>query len=422
MALEQPVPNFTGHDYSDVVGDFSEHDRLLENDISQLTCSDEYQLEWTLNSFNDSELNDHLYHLFYCKKTENIALMRRWISYYVRQYPKQITAKAQPYLDSKKLTLEDWLRCARDGRRGDILCMFLLSLSTGVHTVVHLKNNKLWSTFKTIPETHSELLNICNQHLAYLGFGIFLRLERKPTQMKILGTITGADHETQQLLLQSIDAAPTHPLDSAMATIKTSYTSTLTGTTASTRLKDTMPPYTYTEKQTLASNVQLTGTTLPDTLPGTTTSSVRGKPKASAAAGSKEQLPRLQAELSGTTPFSPICTQSTLLHTTISSSWKKCQPIVSVITEGEPQLPPVKTDLISTTSQDSTEGIATTTHKRQSKVRLIPFQVQLTRLSEKELEKYMHNYDSKSVAILSRPSRLSPIVTRSLTRSKQPQR
>ena len=108
-ALEQPVPNFTGHDYSDVIGDFSEHDRLLENDISQLTCSDEYQLEWTLNSFNDSELNDHLYHLFYCKKTENISLMRRWISYYVRQYPKQITAKAQPYLNSKKLTLEDWL-------------------------------------------------------------------------------------------------------------------------------------------------------------------------------------------------------------------------------------------------------------------------------------------------------------------------
>ena len=88
LALEKPVPNFTGHEYSDVVGDFSEHDRLMESDISQLTCSDEYQLERTLNSFNDSELNDHLYHLFYCKKTKNITLMRRWISYYVRQYPK----------------------------------------------------------------------------------------------------------------------------------------------------------------------------------------------------------------------------------------------------------------------------------------------------------------------------------------------
>ena len=175
--------------------------------------------------------------------------MRRWISYYVRQYPKQIITKAKPYLDSKKLMLEDWLRCVRDGRCGDILCIFLLSLSTSIHTVVHLKNNKLWSTLKMIPVTHSKLLNICNQHLAYLGFGIFLRLERKPIQVRILGTITGANHETQQLLLQSIDAADessTRPMDSAMVTIKTSHTVTLTGTTASTRLetKDTMPAHT----------------------------------------------------------------------------------------------------------------------------------------------------------------------------------
>ena len=352
--------------------------------------------------------------------------MRRWISYYVRQYPKQITAKAQPYLNSKKLTLEDWLRCVRDGRRGDILCVFLLSLSTGVHTVIHLKNNKLWSTLKTIPATHSELLSICDQHLAYLGFGIFLRLERKPTQRKILGTVTGIDSETQQLLLQSIDAAatdkpPTCPLDSSMGTNKTSYTSILTGTTASTRLKDTMPPFTCMENKSLASNVQLSGTTLPDTLPGTTTSLARGKPKASAAAGSKEQLPRLQAELSGITPSSLRCTQSTLLHTTISSSRNKHQLRDSVIAEGEPQLPLTKTGLISTVLQDSTEDTATMTCKRQSKVCLIPFQVQLTRLTDKELEKYMHSYDSKLAAMLSHSSRLSPVVTRSLTKSKPPQ-
>ena len=58
---------------------------------------------------------------------------------------------------------------------------------------------------------------------------------------------------------------------------------------------------------------------------------------------------------------------------------------------------------------------------RQSKVCLIPFQVQLTRLSEKQIEKYSHSYASKPAATIPRPSRLSPIVTRSLTRSKQPQ-
>ena len=245
-ALEHPVPNFTGYDYSDVIGDFSEHDRLSEKDISQLICADEFQLERPLNSFNDRELNDHLYHLFYCKKTENILLMRRWISYYVRQYPKQITAIVQPYLNVKKLTLEDWLRCVKDGRRGDIMCVLLLSLSTGVHTVVHLNNNKLWSTLKTIPATHSELLRICDQHLAYLGFGIFLKLERKPIQKTILGTVTGIDNATQQLLLQSINAASadetaTCPQDSVVGTDKTSYTSTYTGTVPSFKLENTTP-------------------------------------------------------------------------------------------------------------------------------------------------------------------------------------
>ena len=108
-------------------------------------------------------------------------------------------------------------------------------------------------------------------------------------------------------------------------------------------------------------------------------------------------------------------------HTTITSSRNKHQPIDSVITEGEPQLPTAKTDLISTVLQDSTEATATRICKRQSKVRLIPFQVQLTRLSDKELEKYMHSYEFKSAATLSHSSRLSPVATRSLTRSKQPQ-
>ena len=421
-ALEHPVPNFTGYDYSDVIGDFLEHDRLSENDISQLVCSDEFQLEWTLNSFNDRELNDHLYHLFYCKKTENISLMRRWISYYIRQYPKQITAKVQPYLNSKKLTLEDWLRCVRDGRRGDIMCVFLLSLSTGVHMVVHLNNNKLWSTLKTIPATHSELLRICDQHLAYLGFGIFLKLERKSIQKNILGTVTGIDNETQQLLLQSINAASvdetaTHPLDSVVRTDKTAYTSTFTGTVSSIKLENTMPltgttlpeapPCTVTStilgkpKAGAASSgkeqlpllqvelsgitpsntrytqpTSLTGTTLPDALPYTVTSPIQRKPKASAAAGSKEQLPRLQAELSGMTPPSRRHTQSPSLHTSITLARNKHRTKDSVITEGESQLPPVKANLTSTVSRDSSSSSEATTTmicKKQSKVHLMPF-------------------------------------------------
>ena len=467
-ALEHPVPNFTGYDYSDVIGDFSEHDRLSEKDISQLICADEFQLERPLNSFNDHELNDHLYHLFYCKKTENISLMRRWISYYVRQYPKQITAIVQPYLNLKKLTLEDWLRCVKDGRRGDIMCVLLLSLSTGVHTVVHLNNNKLWSTLKTIPATHSELLRICDQHLAYLGFGIFLKLERKPIQKTILGTVTGIDNATQQLLLQSINAASvdetaTCPQDSVVGTDKTSYTSTYTGAVPSLKLENTTPltgttlskasSYTVTStipkaddasggkeqmpllqvelsgitpsNTRLIQPTSLSGTTLPEALPYTGTSHIRRKPKASAAAGSEEQLPRLQAELSGMTPHSRRHNQSSSYHTSTTLARNKRRTKDIINTESETQLSPVKTNLPSTVSRDSSSSSskATTTRicKKQSKVHLMPFQVQLTRLSDKELEKYLHSCDTEPASTPSSSARLSPIATRSVTRSKKPQ-
>ena len=92
----------------------------------------------------------------------------------------------------------------KEGRRGDILYVYLLSLATGVHTVVHLKHNKLWCTLKEIPKMHQELIKRCDKHLAYLGFGIFLRLNERPPPLNIIGTVSGCDPETQQLLLASV--------------------------------------------------------------------------------------------------------------------------------------------------------------------------------------------------------------------------
>ena len=57
LGVEPPLPNFTGHEYSELIGEFQEQDKLLESDKSKINCSDNFQLERTLNSFNDSELD-----------------------------------------------------------------------------------------------------------------------------------------------------------------------------------------------------------------------------------------------------------------------------------------------------------------------------------------------------------------------------
>ena len=149
----------------------------------------------------------------------------------------------------KKLSLDDWLHCVNEGRRGDILCVYLLSIATGVHTMVHLKN-KLWCTLCEKPQSHEEIFDRCEKHLVYLGFGIFLCLKKRSPPildtMPILGTVSSDDPDTQIELLHSVG-------------IKIKVESAFTGTTPTPKM-------------------------------------VR-HPKASAAAGSGAQLERVEAEM-----------------------------------------------------------------------------------------------------------------------------
>ena len=99
--------------------------------------------------------------------------------------------------------LKEWLKSVKEGRRGDILCVYLLSMATGTHTAVHLRNNRVWSTLEVMPTLHDNLMRQCDKHLVYLGLGVFLQLKEHPT-INILGTITGQDPETHKLLAASV--------------------------------------------------------------------------------------------------------------------------------------------------------------------------------------------------------------------------
>ena len=156
-AKEETVPNFTGYLYSETIEDFAERDRISESELKDLACHAKYYLERNLNSFTDAELNDHLYRIYYPKRMDT-QVLRRYLAYFVNLYPKQITQKVNTYLESKKLTLDEWLKSVKDGRRGDILCVFLLSMATASHTAVHLKHNKIWSTLNHKPSSHDELM------------------------------------------------------------------------------------------------------------------------------------------------------------------------------------------------------------------------------------------------------------------------
>ena len=96
---EETLPNFTGHPYSDTIQDFAECDRILESDLNSLECYDKFHLERGLNSLNDMELNDHLYGIYYAKWVDSTMVLRRWIIFFVKQYPRQIAKRVGNYLE-----------------------------------------------------------------------------------------------------------------------------------------------------------------------------------------------------------------------------------------------------------------------------------------------------------------------------------
>ena len=126
--------------------------------------------------------------------------MHTWTGFFVRQYRTKISKRVKPYLDSKKLSLDDWLMSVKHGRRGNILLIYVLSIMKGLHTCIHLLNGIIWSTLRAVPIHHAELMEQCDINLGYFGFGIYLQLIKchMPT---VLGTIQCDNPDTLNKLL-----------------------------------------------------------------------------------------------------------------------------------------------------------------------------------------------------------------------------
>ena len=136
-----------------------------------------YKLEAPLNHFSDMMLNHHLYTMRKKGKLETLELMRKLLCFFIRRYQRALEPNVTEYLQSKKLTLDDWLNAVKSNRCGDIVCVYFLSMIMGNLTFIHLKNDKVWSALKTVPLLHCELIECCEIHLVYMGFRIFLWLK-----------------------------------------------------------------------------------------------------------------------------------------------------------------------------------------------------------------------------------------------------
>ena len=152
------LPNYGKHEYTVKMQTFKESDRILEQDLHTLECYKNHVIEAPLNSFSDQSLNNHLYSMFKHKNLETPKVMRKLVTFFVKQYRVNLQPCIVDYLASKKMSLEDWLFSVGENRRGNILNGFLLCMVTGMHAFIHLQDGNTWSTLQTKPSNHDKIL------------------------------------------------------------------------------------------------------------------------------------------------------------------------------------------------------------------------------------------------------------------------
>ena len=84
--IVKALPNYGKHEYAVKMQTFKESDRILERDLHTLECYKNHVIEAPLNSFSDWSLNDHLYSVFKRKNLETPKVMRKLVTFFVKQY------------------------------------------------------------------------------------------------------------------------------------------------------------------------------------------------------------------------------------------------------------------------------------------------------------------------------------------------
>ena len=172
----RPIPSNCKFKYCDFVEPVHEMDRVLKKDIKMLSCQTTNCVRLKITEHKE---NDNLYNTFALYSRQDCGFIRKWLKFFMTiVYYKNFECAGYHCLTPEGLTLDLWADSIEDGWKGDFLALYCLNLMLDTHTVVHLNNNRLWTTIKNPPKDHNSLLAMCNFHLIYLGRGLLKWLNR----------------------------------------------------------------------------------------------------------------------------------------------------------------------------------------------------------------------------------------------------
>ena len=161
-------------DFDDVVPLLDEDMSLTKLELGELECRSNYCIHLLSNS--DTNNNDLRYKIYGEEVDKSPSFMRNWTRLYSMTNKKQLERIARNFLDSTDTKLTSWMKGIRESTKGNLLTLYILSLVTGTHCFIHLKEQKCWTTLKGKLITHAEFMQRCNIHLAYMGQNNFIQL------------------------------------------------------------------------------------------------------------------------------------------------------------------------------------------------------------------------------------------------------
>ena len=204
--------------FADTLPTVDEDMKLNKGELCELECRLNYSIKCL--SISEPDKNELLYTIYGDHVGKKANFMRQWVRLYAVTNKKQLETTSHKYLETNGIKLTAWVQGVKEGKKGDLLTLFVLSLITGIHCCMHLKQQKYWTTLKDIPTSHVEYMQRCNVHLAYIGqdtfielsprtsivsyklFGVDNPIELEETTPAISGTLTSAEISTLDLLLK----------------------------------------------------------------------------------------------------------------------------------------------------------------------------------------------------------------------------
>ena len=182
MPQHKKIPTNNPVPYCNIFRPILETQKMRLEEVSLLECRRTHEIK--LRSMRSKE-NDNLYAVFMPVISQMPQFIRKWLKTFMLTHESIMTEKGRSYLSTKKLLYTQWFEAVDDGRKGDVLALYSLSLLTEVHTFVHLHNNQFWSTLKKAPDNHADAIKMCARHLLYLGRGLFVKLSVRQEPLEL---------------------------------------------------------------------------------------------------------------------------------------------------------------------------------------------------------------------------------------------